>query len=125
MIKYLKKCVVLLFPVLMICAVCGSEYTFVQPDKIEYPGDEFKSLFPTFVMGKSTESRNGLKIYQSRYKYYCTLSLLISNILLLPTGKKAIFMQTLYMYFHTDLIDFHMRKYRKSPFFSRQFSLTL
>ena len=88
MIKYLKKCVVLLFPVLMICAVCGSEYTFVQPDKIEYPGDEFKSLFPTFVMGKSTESRNGLKIYQSRYKYYCTLlSLLIPNILLLQSAK--------------------------------------
>ena len=27
------------------------------------------------------------------------------------------------LYFHTDLIDFHMRKYRKSPFFSRRFSL--
>ena len=38
-----------------------------------------------------------------------------------PTGKKAIFMQTLYMYFHTDLIDFHMRKYKKSPFFHGDF----
>ena len=26
-------------------------------------------------------------------------------------------MQTLYMYFYTNLIDFHMRKYRKLPFF--------
>ena len=49
----------------------------------------------------------------------------IFSCLHFPTGKKAIFMQTLYMYFHTDLIDFHMRKYRKLLFFSRRFSLTL
>ena len=38
-----------------------------------------------------------------------------------PRSKKAIFMQTLYMYFYTNLIDFHMRKYRKLLFFHGDF----
>ena len=38
-----------------------------------------------------------------------------------PSSEKAIFMQTLYMYFHTDLIYFHMWKHRKSPFFHGDF----
>ena len=50
----------------MLSCVCGSEYTLVQPDQLEHPGDEFVSLFPTFVVNNSsTESIESIK--QSRY----------------------------------------------------------
>ena len=47
----------------------GDEYTLVQPDQLEHPGDEFVSLFPTFVINNSS-TESIIEIRQSRYCLY-------------------------------------------------------
>ena len=76
--EYLKKC--FFFSLLIFCPVCGSDYTFVQPDQLEYPGDEFVSLLPTFVINNSTKSKDTQEVNQSRYKKIIICNRLVNII---------------------------------------------
>jgi hypothetical protein len=42
------------------------QYDFVEPDQIEYPGDEYITLFPIFVSLNYTLSKDAVKINQER-----------------------------------------------------------
>jgi hypothetical protein len=63
-------------------------------------------------------------IYSNFFREYLP-SFYLFSLHYVPSKEKATFMETLYMYFYTDLIYFHMQKHEKLPFFHGDFFLTL
>ena len=58
---HLIICIILLYQ----ACINSSQYSFVQPDQLEYPGDEYVSLFAVFVSNNVTLHS---KTNQLRYK---------------------------------------------------------